>query len=297
MPKLSRGQPLEVRGDFNTVNGDATIDGDILAGTNAAAGTGGNTYYGRHLWLNVVGGVHWWDLNVSLFELARLMPDGNPAAAMEFKVGPESSPLSIIAWSIDIATGAMHLPARLAVDEGADFAKAGGVTLSGQSTTSGLVVPLTIQAKNNSGTVVSSITFGSTGVMTVPNNSSLDIPLVVSGGSVRANGFGTSTEINKGTVTSSVSIDWAAGANQRLTLTTARNCTISFSSNPPTIGWVTLKTISPASGTVPSITWPASVKWAAATKPAQATTLGRANVQRLYWDGTNYWGDAILNAA
>lgn len=107
---------------------------------------------------------------------------------------------------------------------------------------------------------------------------------------------GQSAEINKGTVGSTTTIYWASGACQRLTLTSATACTISMTA-PLAIGWYTLKTISPASGTVPAITWPATVKWASGTKPTQATTLGRANVQRFYWDGTNYWGDAIVNAA
>lgn len=117
----------------------------------------------------------------------------------------------------------------------------------------------------------------------------------ITGPVIATSGIGTATEVNKGTVGASVTINWANGCNQRLTLTTGTTCTITLS-NPGAIGWYTLKTISPSSGTVPSVNWPANLRWASGTKPSQASTLGRANIQRIYWDGTNYWADAIINA-
>ena len=66
---------------------------------------------------------------------------------------------------------------------------------------------------------------------------------------------------------------------------------------PPNIGWVTLKVIYPASGSVPAVNWPANVKWSQGAQPAGTKALGRATVYRFYYDGADYWGDAILTAA
>lgn len=281
-------QPLTVLGAFKA-------NGDIATGlTVATAHTGGGDFYGRHLYMSVVGGVHWFDLNGSVYELARLMADGNPASAVEFKVGTVGSPLGIIAWSIDITTGAMHLAARLSVDEGADFAKAGGVTLVGQSTTSGIVTPLTIQAKNSAGTVVSALTFSNAGAITATNPSGLDIPFAISSGYVRVDGMCRATEVNKGTVTTSAAIDWTTGNTQVLTMTSGSALTLTFTA-PPGVGWLTLRVIT--AGTIGVITWPAAVKWSGGTKLTPATTGGRTGVYRIFYDGTNYWADCTRDMA
>ena len=99
-----------------------------------------------------------------------------------------------------------------------------------------------------------------------------------------------------GTVGSTSTIDWAVrGLHQKLTLTTLTNLTLSFTA-PPGPCWLTLIVASPAIGTVPVITWPGTVKWAGGVAPTPAATLGNANIHRLFYDGTNYYGDAIVNA-
>ena len=150
---------------------------------------------------------------------------------------------------------------------------------------------------NNTIIQKASITSGATGIISIDNPVGAVPAFNVVGWQNSTLGQTTSTEFDNGTAGATKTISWLVnGIFQKVTLTTATTCTLTFTA-PPSPCWIILRTISPAAGTVPAIVWPASVKWAAATKPAQATTLGRSNVQRFYFDGTNYWGDAILNAA
>lgn len=281
------------KGDW-AVGGALSTTGDITAGNQ---GTGGTNIYGRHHWVNTAGAVHFYDLDGSVYEVAKLGVDSSPALNVVFQVGNAANGLAP-AWTINTATLAIAFASDVSwAGQNLSGAHAGGVKITGQSTTSGLVTPLIIQAQNSAGTNVSAISFSNAGVITIVNNSGLTVPFVITAGSARAVAFGQLSENNKGTVTSAVTIDWAAdGASQRLTLTSATALTVTFTA-PSVIGWFTLKVIYPASGTVPAITWPATVRWEQGAQPTGTKTLGRATIYRFYFDGTNYWGDAILNAA
>ena len=176
------------------------------------------------------------------------------------------------------------------------LAKAGGATITGQSTTGGFVTPLSVQAKNSAGTVVGSYGFSNQGLLSVANPSGLTVSFQLTSGWGRAPGWGTNAEVNKGTVTSTVTVDWKDGFAQKLTMTASTALTVTFAA-PPLVSWLTLKVTYPAGGvSVPAITWPGTVKWAQGAQPTGTKTLGRTSVYRFYYDGTNYWGDAILNA-
>ncbi|MEO5626995.1 MAG: hypothetical protein ABIQ70_13395, partial [Dokdonella sp.] len=76
--------------------------------------------------------------------------------------------------------------------------------------------------------------------------------------------------------------------------TSATACTFTFTA-PSSPSWLTLRVKAAASGTAAAITLPATVKFSGGTAPA-TPPLTKVNVYRFYWDGTNYWGDAIANA-
>ena len=87
-----------------------------------------------------------------------------------------------------------------------------------------------------------------------------------------------------GTVGATATCDFTKSADNTLTLTSATNCTISFTapSNPCD---VTVTVSAPASGTVPTQTWPATVNGT----PAAVSTLGKRTLNRFHYDGSRYW--------
>jgi hypothetical protein len=189
----------------------------------------------------------------------------------------------------EVATGNVEFAGNISVSV------ASGTVFSGK-VSSGFSNPLTINAITPGNVTSCTMTFSQGGAITITNPSNIANPFIVTG-HVRGKAFGQPTEFNVGTVTTTASVDWSAnGASQRLTLTSATTCTLSFTA-PPNVGWVTLKFIYPASGSVPAVNWPANVKWSQGAQPAGTKTLGRATIYRFYYDGADDWGDAILNAA
>jgi len=84
--------------------------------------------------------------------------------------------------------------------------------------------------------------------------------------------------------TAATTVNWPAGFVQTVTLVTAVNTTFTFTS-PPNPCILMLKLIAPASGTTPTITWPATVKGA----PPVTVTLAKTSVLEFFFDGTNYF--------
>lgn len=268
---------------INVVGNVTTTNGDIIAGSNT---TGGNTFYGRTYTINPVGLLQLNDVNGGVVTIFKMQADTQPATNLQFSIGATSP--SVVYQSVSVSTGACTFVSPLTVT-----GSSGGL-LIGQKTNS-LGNCAVFQGLDNVGTLKGTVTINGNGVVMITNNSSQTNAISCNSGHVRADAFGQAAETNIGTVTTTATVNWqTGGASQRLTLTASTNCTVSFTA-PVNIGWYTLKTISPATG-VPAITWPATVKWAGGVKPVQAVTAGAANIQRFYYDGTNYWGDAIVNA-
>jgi len=99
-----------------------------------------------------------------------------------------------------------------------------------------------------------------------------------------------SSEYDAGNSGSSLAIDWADGANQKVTLTAS--CTFTF--NNATNGQTyLLKLIQGGSGSY-TISLPGSVAWPANTPPTLSTAVGKIDIVTLYFDGANYFGNFVL---
>jgi hypothetical protein len=85
-------------------------------------------------------------------------------------------------------------------------------------------------------------------------------------------------EYDNGNSGASLAIDWANGNKQKVTLTDA----------------LTLKLVQDAGGTN-TVTWPATVKWASGTAPTLTAAGDAIDLIALHFDGTNYYGSAVLN--
>jgi hypothetical protein len=261
------------------INAPTTVSGGITMGASDNL-TAGHIFTAGLRTLNVCD----LPLHAALFFQA----DGGPATYVNAKVTDNSNGVHDC-MRFEVATGNVEFAGNISVSV------ASGSVFNGK-VSSGFGNPLTINAITPGNVTSCTMTFSQGGAITVTNPSNIANPLIVSG-HVRGKGFGQPTEFNVGTATTTASVDWSAnGASQRLTLTSATTCTISFTA-PPNIGWVTLKVIYPASGSVPAVNWPANVKWSQGAQPNGTKTLGRATIYRFYYDGADYWGDAILNAA
>lgn len=119
---------------------------------------------------------------------------------------------------------------------------------------------------------------GGLGTMSLQNASSV----AITGGTVQAAQH-TSTLISKGTITSTVAIDWTQGQSQSFTQTSATNHTVTMTA-PAATSALYLKVIAPAAGSSPTITWPASVKGS----PPTTVTLAKYSDLHFHYDGTNY---------
>lgn len=89
--------------------------------------------------------------------------------------------------------------------------------------------------------------------------------------------------VDKGTITTAVTLDWTQGRNQKFTETTATNPTVTFT-DPLFPGPVYIKIVAPAAGVSPTITWPANVKGSVPT----TVLLAKYSDLHFHFDGTNY---------
>jgi hypothetical protein len=94
---------------------------------------------------------------------------------------------------------------------------------------------------------------------------------------------------DSGTFGSTGTVNWAGSDFRKFTLTTATNCTVSFtapSGSAP--ARLRLLVIAPASGTSPTITWPGTVKQGTPAIPT-TVTLAKTSLLDFMFDGTSYW--------
>lgn len=97
--------------------------------------------------------------------------------------------------------------------------------------------------------------------------------------------------LNAGNTSTAITINLLSGMTQRMTLTD--NVTITLSG--PIAGTTyTLVLIQDGTGNR-TATWPAAVVWPAATAPTLTTTGGKADVIKLFYNGTTYYGSFVLN--
>ena len=89
---------------------------------------------------------------------------------------------------------------------------------------------------------------------------------------------------NLGTVGAAITVDWTVSMNETITLTSATNCTLTFTA-PLNPCFLFLKVVAPASGTTPTMTFPATCKGS----PPTTVTLAKTSVYPFWWDGTNYY--------
>jgi len=103
-------------------------------------------------------------------------------------------------------------------------------------------------------------------------------------------------EYNNGSPTSPITINWAKGNKQAVTLT-ATGMTIDFTNPSVGVGMFQLKLIQGvASSTV--TTWTPSsgnIYWAGGSAPTLTTTVNYLDIVSCYYDGTNYYCSATLD--
>ena len=102
-------------------------------------------------------------------------------------------------------------------------------------------------------------------------------------------------EFDNGNETGTFALDWNNGQKQRATLTgniTTLNITdLDIAGGAASL---TLKLIQDATGSR-TVTWPAGVLWAGGAAPTLSTAAASVDIITFYWDGTNYYGAALLD--
>jgi hypothetical protein len=96
-----------------------------------------------------------------------------------------------------------------------------------------------------------------------------------------------------GNSSTALTVDFANGPNQAITLT--GNCTFTFA-NPIAGDTYVLRLTQDGTGSR-TVTWPAAVKWPAATAPVLTTAAAGVDVVSLYYNGTSYYGAFALGYA
>jgi len=94
----------------------------------------------------------------------------------------------------------------------------------------------------------------------------------------------------KGSVTGTVTFDWASGNRQ--TCTQTGNITSTTFSNG--VAGSTYSLVINHSGASQTISWPASVKWPGGTAPTMSGD-GKVDIVGFIYDGTSYYGSSSLN--
>lgn len=87
-----------------------------------------------------------------------------------------------------------------------------------------------------------------------------------------------------------LTLDFALGEAQSLTLTAA--CTLTLSNAVSGRVYV-IKALQDGTGSR-AITWPAAVKWPGGTVPT-SSGANKTDIYTLYYDGTNFYGSSALN--
>ena len=96
-------------------------------------------------------------------------------------------------------------------------------------------------------------------------------------------------EVDNGNSGPAIVIDWTLGNKQKVTLTGAPNCVVSFTA-PSGCTTLTLKIVQGAGGGK-TATWPGTVKWATPPgAPALSVAAGAIDIAGFYFDGASYFG-------
>ena len=100
------------------------------------------------------------------------------------------------------------------------------------------------------------------------------------------------SEFDNGNSGSALTVPWASGQKQKITLTD--NATISFN-DPPGPCNLMLKLVQDPSGGR-SVTWPSSgMKWAGGSAPTLSSSGNFTDLTSFYFDGVDYYGQAATN--
>jgi len=99
------------------------------------------------------------------------------------------------------------------------------------------------------------------------------------------------SEVDNGNSGAADTIDWTIGNKQKSTLTD--DCTFTFT-DPSGPCNLVLKLIHEVSGGA-LVTWPDTVKWVDGVPPILTNEIGAIDIICFYYDGTNYFGTAVLN--
>jgi hypothetical protein len=115
---------------------------------------------------------------------------------------------------------------------------------------------------------------------------------VVVTGDIEVNQHATfDAEYDNGNSSTADTIDWGNGNYQKSTLTD--NCTFTFTA-PDGVGKFQLKLIQDGTGSR-TVTFPGTVKWESGTAPTLTTDADAIDIIVFYFDGTNYYGGALLD--
>lgn len=96
---------------------------------------------------------------------------------------------------------------------------------------------------------------------------------------------------NAGNSSTAITIDLLNGMTQKVTLTDNATLTIN---NPISGTTYTLVLIQDGAGNR-TVTWPGTLVWQGGAAPTLTTTGGKADIIKLTWNGTGYYGSASLN--
>jgi hypothetical protein len=99
-------------------------------------------------------------------------------------------------------------------------------------------------------------------------------------------------EYDNGNGGAAKTIDWNNGQQQKLNLDGA-SCTLTFTAPVGGVGHFQIKLSRSLASAV--AVWPATVRWRNGNAPAQSTLTNQVDFVSFFWDGTNYFGSAILN--
>ena len=91
----------------------------------------------------------------------------------------------------------------------------------------------------------------------------------------------------------SATVNWQTGNKQKLSLSTAGACTLTFTA-PAGVANVLLK-LTWTDGNATTVTWNSSPKWPSGAAPTLTATNGAVDIVSCYYDGTNYYCQSGAN--
>jgi len=162
----------------------------------------------------------------------------------------------------------------------------GGLPYSNGSWNDGDIVEIAVERTTNMKDLVDDTTPQLGGNLDAQTNNITNIGNIEVEGHSYADG-----EVDDGNSSTADTINWTTGNFHKSTMT--GNCTYTFTA-PSGATTLILKLVQGGSGSY-TATFPATVKWAGGTAPTLSTAVGAIDIITFYWDGTNYFGTAVLN--